>query len=97
MLRGAVEQSRPLPDARRHRLAPRLDDLDMKVRGDLARMVQIFANLLNNAAKYTHEGGHIELHARREGNKATWQQGNKATRQQGNKATRQQGKCHGAR
>lgn len=71
MPRGAVEQSGPLLDARRHRFDLRLDDSDMNVRGDPVRMAQILANLLNNAAKYTHEGGHIELHARREGSKAS--------------------------
>jgi CheY-like chemotaxis protein/anti-sigma regulatory factor (Ser/Thr protein kinase) len=34
---------------------------------DIARLEQIFANLLNNAAKYTEPGGKISLEARREG------------------------------
>ena len=31
------------------------------VDGDHIRLVQVAANLINNAAKYTHEGGHIEV------------------------------------
>src|SRR5205823_1961593 len=33
----------------------------VRVKGDLTRLVQIVLNLLNNSAKYTPEGGHIEL------------------------------------
>ena len=33
--------------------------------GDPTRLVQVFANLLNNAAKYTDAGGHIALAGRR--------------------------------
>jgi CheY-like chemotaxis protein len=35
---------------------------------DPTRLAQAFMNLLNNAAKYTDRGGHIEVNARREGN-----------------------------
>jgi PAS domain S-box-containing protein len=57
----AVEQSRPLVDARRHQLAVALPEQPMMVDGDHTRLVQVAANLLNNAAKYTHEGGRIEV------------------------------------
>ncbi len=40
------------------------------VEGDAARLEQIFANLLHNAAKFTPEGGEIRLLARREGPEA---------------------------
>jgi signal transduction histidine kinase/ActR/RegA family two-component response regulator len=37
------------------------------VEGDSVRLSQVFANLLNNSAKYTNAGGHIRFEARREG------------------------------
>jgi signal transduction histidine kinase/DNA-binding response OmpR family regulator len=57
----AVEASRPLLDARRHRLVVSLPDDPVEVTGDPTRLAQILANLLNNAAKYTDEGGEIQL------------------------------------
>ena len=57
----AIEQSRPLVDARRHNLLVDLPPDDACVFGDQTRLVQIFANLINNAAKYTPENGEIRL------------------------------------
>ncbi|MDB5794421.1 MAG: putative histidine kinase, hybrid [Noviherbaspirillum sp.] len=57
----AVEQVNPLLHARRHHLALHLARDVAMVLGDKKRLVQILANLLQNAGKYTHEGGHIVL------------------------------------
>ena len=57
----AVEQVTPLMQSRRHRLALHLPPGTAMVVGDRMRLVQIFTNILNNAAKYTHEGGTITL------------------------------------
>jgi PAS domain S-box-containing protein len=57
----AVETSRPLIEARRHELRVALPPDPVMVEGDATRLAQVVANLLNNAAKYTAEGGHIWL------------------------------------
>ncbi len=59
----AVESSRPVIDARRHELKVSLPDEPMPVHADVTRMAQVVLNLLNNAAKYTAEGGRIWLSA----------------------------------
>jgi signal transduction histidine kinase len=70
VLRDAVEQSRPLLDAARHRLELQLSDGPLPVDGDSVRLTQVFSNLLNNAARYTPAGGHIVLGAQAEGGAA---------------------------
>lgn len=70
VIRGAVEISRPLIDAGRRRLSIATPPEPVSVLGDPTRLVQIVANLLNNAAKYTGEGGRIWLTLEREGQSA---------------------------
>lgn len=67
MLRTAVEASRPLIEGGRHRLEVSLPAETITFEADGVRLAQVFANLLNNAAKYTEEGGRIWLTARRRG------------------------------
>jgi CheY-like chemotaxis protein len=54
-------------DALEHTLTVLLPPEPLLVKGDFARVAQILANLINNAAKYTNEGGHIAVTAAREG------------------------------
>ena len=55
----AVEASRPLIDARSQALEVRLPEATVWVDGDLIRLTQMVINILNNASKYTPEGGRI--------------------------------------
>jgi signal transduction histidine kinase/ActR/RegA family two-component response regulator len=64
---AAVETSRPVIDANRHTLNVLLPDEPLRVRGDFARLAQVLANILNNAAKYTAPGGRIALTVTHEG------------------------------
>jgi signal transduction histidine kinase len=62
LIETAVETSRPLVDARRHGLTIHVP-LDATVDVDPLRIGQTISNLLNNAAKYTPEGGQLRLSA----------------------------------
>ncbi|HEV2610027.1 MAG TPA: ATP-binding protein [Noviherbaspirillum sp.] len=57
----AVEQVTPLIQSRRHHFALHLPPDTTIVKGDNKRLVQVIANILNNAVKYTPEGGNIVL------------------------------------
>jgi signal transduction histidine kinase len=61
VLQHAVETARPLVELRRHNLTLRLPEAPLHVKGDAVRLSQVVCNLLTNAAKYTDEGGHVEL------------------------------------
>jgi CheY-like chemotaxis protein len=67
MVRSAVETSRPFIEAAGHQLDVTVSSEPLRVEGDPVRLTQIFANLLNNAAKYTDAGGRIWLTITRSG------------------------------
>ena len=61
VIADAIEQVRPLIEKHRHRLTLDLPPARAIVVGDRKRLVQVMTNLLSNAAKYTLEGGRIEV------------------------------------
>jgi PAS domain S-box-containing protein len=63
----AVETCRPFLEARGHQLTVSLPPEPLLLEADPTRLVQVFANLLNNSAKYTPQGGHIAIAAANEG------------------------------
>lgn len=64
----AVETCQPLIDTRRHTFSLALPPEHLWVEGDRIRLAQVVSNLINNAAKYTEEGGHIGLSVEASGN-----------------------------
>jgi signal transduction histidine kinase len=70
VLAASAETSRGVIDARTHHLVIGACEDELIVDGDFDRLVQVFSNLLSNAAKYTDKAGTIEVNLRREGDQA---------------------------
>jgi PAS domain S-box-containing protein len=64
---GAMEQVRPLLEARRHHVHAGPFDADLEVMGSSLRLTQVVANLLDNAAKYSPPQSTIRVDVRRSG------------------------------
>ena len=64
VIRSAVESSQPLIESAGHSLAVDLPPAPIWLDADLTRLAQVVGNLLNNAAKYTPEGGQIDVSLR---------------------------------
>jgi two-component system, sensor histidine kinase len=70
VLRSALESSAPLVEAAGHELMVEEPAAPLLLYADPVRLIQVIANLLNNAAKYTDRGGRVVLTARAEGSEA---------------------------
>ena len=70
VVRSALESSRPLIDSAGHSLTVDMPAEPIWLDADLTRLAQVVGNLLNNAAKYTPEGGRIGLSVRTDGDDA---------------------------
>lgn len=71
VLKSAVESSGALIEQKRHQLTVKLPAQPLLVDADLTRLAQVFQNLLNNAAKYSEQGGQIHLTVDSQGSDAT--------------------------
>jgi signal transduction histidine kinase/ActR/RegA family two-component response regulator len=67
VVRDAVAAVRPLVDRSGHQLKVEMPREPIMLEADAARLTQVLANLLNNAARYTPAGGKISIGVRRDG------------------------------
>jgi PAS domain S-box-containing protein len=70
IIKTAVEDSRTFIDQQSHELTLALPEKAIYLNADSVRLAQIFTNLLDNAAKYTHRQGHLVLSVSQEASTA---------------------------
>lgn len=61
VINEAIEQFRPLLESKKHQFTTQITSDLTYILGDHKRLVQVFANILNNAAKYTSDEGSVVL------------------------------------
>jgi PAS domain S-box-containing protein len=70
VVNSAIRTSRDMIDEAGHKLTLNLPPEPLMVDADPMRLVQVFSNLLNNAAKFTEAGGHIAVDINRKDSQA---------------------------
>ncbi len=68
VIESAVEATRPLIDEAGHELTVSMPPSAIYLNADPNRLAQVFSNLLNNATRYTPNGGHVQLTIEQQGN-----------------------------
>ena len=61
LIRETINNVQPEIEEHHHRLLTEMPDKALTVMGDATRLVQVFLNLMNNAVRYTPNGGTIRL------------------------------------
>jgi PAS domain S-box-containing protein len=69
-MQSAIEATRPAIEANGHSFQVHYPPVSVFLDADPTRLTQVFANLLDNAAKYTNRGGHVWFSAERRGQHA---------------------------
>lgn len=70
VLESAIEGVQPFIDAARHTMTLQQPAEPLYVDADVTRFGQVIGNLLHNAAKYTPDGGAIDIRVQQDGNSA---------------------------
>lgn len=70
LVKDALEMTAAAIEQRRHVVVFQPSASDLWVHGDASRLLQVVSNVIQNAAKYTHEAGHIDVQVKTLGTKA---------------------------
>jgi len=67
VIHGAADTVKPLMEARKHQLSVHAPAQSILLEADGVRLSQVISNLLNNSAKFSEQGGRIDVYVRVDG------------------------------